>query len=159
MGSIDPASSPRGAEMRVLTTTLLVTTVLGSIGLAGCQTTEDDYYYGDYPQRRVVRTYEDDNVYVRRPNWRYVEDRPSRDYGYDRPTRVVTPPRWAPRDEPRPMRWDNRPPPVVHAPPPPVVHAPPPPPQGMGGHRPPPPDDRRRHWPDAEQGSMRIKPM
>lgn len=149
MGPIDPARSPRGAEMRVLPITLLVTTVLGSIGLAGCQTTEDDYYYGDRPQRRVVRTYEDDTVYVRRPNWRYVDDRP---------TRVVTPPpRWTPRDEPRPVRWEHPRPPVVHAPPPPpVVHAPP---NGMGGHRPPPPDDRRRHWPDGEQAPVHGKPQ
>lgn len=118
--------------MNILSTTLLVSTVLGSIGLAGCQTTEEDYYYGQQPRRVVTEPWDtDETVYVRRPQ------RWGNDYGYDRPAPVYR------QQQPR-----YQPPP-----PPPQPRYQPPPPQSAparpeGIHRPPQGDPNIPNWDD-----------
>jgi len=136
--------------MKILSITLLVSAALGSIGLAGCQTTEEDYYYGGQPRRVVSERWDsEETVYVRRPQ-------PVYDYGYSRETVYrQPPPRWQAPPPPPPQRWQA-------PPPPPQQHwqAPPPPPRtptsapaAPAPHRPLPPG--QQEVPDQ----MPIRPI
>ena len=97
--------------MKITSIALLVSAALGSIGLAGCQTTEDDYYYDSSP-RVVNRGWVDDSVYVSRPSWRERYDRPApvyhRDNGW-RPPMQRDDNRW--RQPPQRDTWRQPPPP------------------------------------------------
>lgn len=152
--------------MKILSTALLVTTLIGASGLAGCQTVEDDGYsyssatyssgydYGDdyvvrRPQRTVVYEAPRRDVYVEQPRWRNPEPRWRNSeprWNNPEPRWHNPEPRWSPPPEPRRERgWQpphNNPPPVVqHHNPPPVVQ-----------HRPPEPQQFRRP-PHGVQGS------
>ncbi|TBW37155.1 hypothetical protein EYW49_11835 [Siculibacillus lacustris] len=115
--------------MRTVRVAFVLVAALGTMGLAGCETTEGDAYYAsrttyrsvpDEGYRRVI--VEDDEVYapapvyVGRPRW----DGPM--YHRPRPEpQVWGPPRREPGWQPRP---DRRPPFVDRPPPPPAVARP-----------------------------------
>jgi hypothetical protein len=129
--------------MKILSITLLVSTVLGSIGLAGCQTTEEDYYYSGQP-RRVVST--EETVYVRRPQWGGDDYRPAPVYR-ERWSEQRQPRYQEPRYQPQPPRHQPAPPP-----PPRYQPAPPPPPQHVQPQpQPQQPPPQRRVQPDQDQ--------
>lgn len=102
-----------GTTMKTLSTALLLTGLVASVGLAGCQTVEyDDGYDAGYVRRPAARVVYQEDVYVSRPAPRYG-------YGYDRPRR------WSSDSD-----WGSRPSRPYYAPAPQrPVYAPPPPPQ------------------------------
>lgn len=89
--------------MNRLSISLLVTAVLGSVGLTGCVADDDGYGYSSYSRPRVTRVYDDGYDYAPQ-RWRTV----SSDRGYYG-SRVSHPqPRWSP---PPQQRWSPPPPP------------------------------------------------
>lgn len=98
--------------MKTLSTALLLTGLLSSLGLAGCQTVEYEESYDTGYRRPSSRVVYEEDVYVRR-----APDR----WGYDRPRRWSEP-GWGAPPPPRPVYQAPRP---VYAPPRPA-YAPPP---------------------------------
>lgn len=132
--------------MKPLSIALVLASSLSALGLAGCQTTEEDgyYYESSYsgsrsrPPRYV---YEES----------YVERSPSRSYGSYGSYGWAPPPRYASpppqqRYTPPPQRWQNAAPP----PPPPQQHAAPQPAPAPARGAPPP-----RRWTTEDDPSSR----
>lgn len=107
--------------MKPLSLTLLVSIAGPVLGLAGCQTVEDE--------RTVYSTTYDEDVYVDRPVYdsRVVVRRTSPSYGWMAPPPVIhrAPPP-PPPPPPQVRRWGPPPPPPGAPPPPPYHHRPPP---------------------------------
>ncbi len=92
--------------MSVSRTLLAAAALLGTLGLAGCQTTEESVYYSSAPTVRETIVYSDG------PRWRYSRPPvvyvrpPPRYYGGPTPLPPRHPPRWT----------DPRRPPVMTSP-------------------------------------------
>lgn len=99
--------------MTVAKTALAASVILATLGLAGCQTTEERVYYSDVPSSTVSTTVVyDDGPRVYRPPTVYVDQPPyyvGRPVYWDRPVHRRPPvyggptpdPRWQPRRPPQ----------------------------------------------------------
>lgn len=144
--------------MTVAKTALAASVILATLGLAGCQTTEERVYYSEVPSPAVSttvvydeppRVYRPPAVYVDTPPYYvgrpgYYDDRPSR---WDRPGYRRPPVYGGPTPDPR---WQPRRPPQGHLPGDPGGLRPSP----RGGDTPVRPrwDDTRRSQPGFEPG-------
>lgn len=152
------ARVPEGSSMKRLSISLLVTAALGSVGLAGCAASYEEYDYS-YSNQRVGTVYDDEDGYAP-TTWRPAP--PAYSYSAEPSVRVVRQePRWSPPAHvssgwarPAPSHGGGWAPPVARAP-----HAPPqaawaphpqgprPPTAGGGGNDHPQQGHPHHRWP------------